>query len=59
MFFVPDATIVYRGQGAQLQVAAQFISKKLRALGQGALAIRPVYDRAITIPNQTTSTLIR
>ncbi len=59
VFFAPYATVLYRGNGAQQQVAAQFVSRKLGTEGQGLLVVRPRFDRAVTIPRSPVTELIR
>lgn len=59
VFFTPVATAIYRGQGNQEQVSAQFIARKLRSTGQGLLIVRPRYDRAVLFPDSLAVQLIR
>lgn len=59
VFFTPLAKVSYQGNGGQSQVAAQFISLKLAVGGNGALVIKPRFDRLVTFPEFSTSTLIR
>ena len=58
VFFTPTATVNYSGNGVQHQVAAQFVSRKLRVTGQGVLVVRPAYDAAVLIPDDVVA-LIR
>ena len=51
VFFAPLATVQYSGNGVQLQVEAQFVTRKLRVTGQGVLIVRPSYDSAVLIPS--------
>lgn len=50
LFFTPLARVTYQGNGSQVQVAAQFISRKLEVGGNGNLLIKPRLDRAVIIP---------
>ncbi len=59
VFFVPYATVVYAGQGYQLQVAAQFIALKLASTGQGLLTVAPAFTRAVLFPELLDIQLIR
>ena len=59
VFFTPLARVVYRGIGAQDQVDAQFIARKLQSTGQGFLIVRPEYDRAVLFPDSLAIQLIR
>lgn len=59
VFFTPLAKVSYQGNGGQSQVAAQFIALKLAVGGNGALVIKPRFDRLVTFPDTGTSTLIR
>lgn len=59
VFFTPFAQVNYQGNGGQVQVAAQFISLKLRVGGNGRLFIKPRFDRLVTFPDTSSSTLIR
>lgn len=58
-FFAPWARIIYSGNGAQQQVAAQFISRTLISAGQGLLVVRPNFDRAVLFPADPNTQLIR
>lgn len=51
VFFTPLATMVYRGNGVQLQVEAQFVSRKLHVVGQGVLIVRPHFESVVLIPD--------
>ncbi len=51
VFFTPLATMIYRGNGVQFQIKAQFVSRKLRVVGQGVLIVRPNYDSVVLIPD--------
>jgi hypothetical protein len=59
VFFIPHATVNYQGNGAQIQVAAQFISRKLRVAGNGALTVTPRFDRLVSFPLNSAIVLIR
>jgi len=59
VFFTPVATALYRGQGNQEQVSAQFIARKLRSTGQGLLIVQPRYDQAVLFPDSLAVQLIR
>lgn len=59
VFYVPSGRVVYQGTGSQEQVAAQFISERLRVTGNGSLVVTPVPDRAIPLVAAARSTLIR
>jgi Flp pilus assembly protein TadG len=59
VFFAPWARITYRGNGAQQQVEAQFISRTLSTTGQGRLVVRPEFDRAVLFPSSPQTRLIR
>lgn len=59
IFFVPWAQSVYRGTGAQKQVSAQFIAKRLRAEGNGYLVLQPEIGRALETDPPIVSVLIR
>lgn len=59
VFFAPWATIGYQGSGSQVQVAAQFISRRLEVGGNGVLVVRPNFDRAVLFPREPESQLIR
>lgn len=59
VFFTPLARVKYQGNGGQTQVAAQFISLKLKVGGNGRLEIKPRFDRLVTFPDTRSSTLIR
>jgi hypothetical protein len=50
VFFVPNATVAYTGDGSQRSVEAQFIVRKLSVGGGGQLVVRPSFDRAILFP---------
>ena len=50
VFFTPVATVAYSGNGVQLQVEAQFVTRKLKVQGQGVLIVKPSYDSAVLIP---------
>ena len=58
VFFTPLARIVYRGNGLQHQIEAQFVARKLAVLGQGVLIVRPSFDSVVLIPDDIV-TLIR
>lgn len=59
VFFAPWATIGYQGSGSQVQVAAQFIARRLDVGGNGILVVRPGFDRAVLFPFDPQSQLIR
>ena len=59
VFFAPWARVVYRGNGSQEQVAAQFVSRTLSSEGQGLLVVRPNFDRAVLFPADPDTQLIR
>ena len=59
IFFLPDATMVYTGNGGQASVAAQFIADKAEVQGNGSIEIAPKFDRAIKHPPPAISELIR
>ncbi|MEE8491499.1 MAG: hypothetical protein V3S60_07635 [Acidimicrobiia bacterium] len=59
VFFAPLAEIRFSGNGAQQQVAAQLISLKLSADGNGALTLKPKQDRSVDLIVTTVSELIR
>ena len=59
VFFAPWAQIGYQGSGSQVQVAAQFISRRLSVGGNGILVVRPNFDRAVLFPFDPQSQLIR
>lgn len=59
VFFAPWARILYRGNGAQQQVEAQFIARTLSTEGQGLLVVRPGFDRAVLFPDTPQTSLIR
>ena len=50
VFFTPRATVEYSGNGVQLQVEAQFVTRKLKVRGQGVLIVRPSFESAVLIP---------
>ncbi|MDQ1521348.1 MAG: hypothetical protein QOI55_2421 [Actinomycetota bacterium] len=50
VFFTPNATMEFKGQGLFTQLRAQFISNKLDMSGQGALTMQPDPSRAVLIP---------
>ena len=50
VFFTPLATVAYSGNGVQIQVEAQFVTRKLKVQGQGVLIVRPNFDSAVLIP---------
>ena len=50
VFFTPNATMAFTGQGGQYQTAAQFISRRLDVKGQGTLRIEPDPALVILIP---------
>jgi hypothetical protein len=50
VFFTPNATMTFQGQGSFIQVRAQFISNKLTLSGQGDLVMQPDPNRAVLIP---------
>jgi Flp pilus assembly protein TadG len=58
IFFTPNATVVYRGNGIQLQVEAQFVARKLHVVGQGVLKVSPRFESVVLIPDDVV-TLIR
>ena len=58
VFFAPHAEFVYAGNSNQVQVSAQFITKKLSTNGAGLLDIRPIASRAVAFPEDR-GTLIR
>ena len=51
VFFTPKATVLYRGNGFQHQVEAQFVTLQLKSQGQGVLILRPNFDAAVLIPD--------
>jgi hypothetical protein len=51
VFFTPTASVIYRGNGVQHQIQAQFVARKLKVTGQGVLIVRPSYDSAVLIPD--------
>lgn len=57
-FFAPLTQVTYTGNGAQKQVAAQFISETLKVSGNGALQVTPRFDRIVKFPSFS-SVLIR
>lgn len=59
VFFAPWATIGYQGSGSQVQVAAQFIARRLAVGGNGVLVVRPSFSRAVLFPLDPQSQLIR
>ena len=59
VFFAPWATIGYQGSGTQVQVAAQFIARRLDVGGNGILVVRPDFGRAVLFPFDPQSQLIR
>lgn len=59
VFFAPWATISYTGNGAQVQVEAQFISRRLEVGGNGLLVVRPSFERAVLFPFDPLTQLIR
>jgi hypothetical protein len=59
VFFVPRGTVAYAGQGNQLQISAQFISRKLKSSGQGLLIVAPEFDHAVLFPELLDIQLIR
>ncbi|MGI9605128.1 MAG: TadE/TadG family type IV pilus assembly protein [Acidimicrobiales bacterium] len=59
VFFTPLADVRYQGNGAQQQVAAQFIALTLKVGGNGRLDISPRYDRLVTFPDSGTISMIR
>lgn len=50
VYFTPNATMVFTGQGGQYQTAAQFISNRLDVKGQGTLTIQPDPTLVVLIP---------
>ena len=59
VFFAPWARLVYSGNGAQQQVAAQFIARTLASTGQGLLVVRPNFDSSVLFPADPDTQLIR
>jgi hypothetical protein len=59
VLFAPSATVVYRGNGNQQQVQAQFVSERLHVNGNGTLFVRPVLGRSVDFPNDPRATIIR
>lgn len=59
VFFAPVAEISYSGGGAQAQVSAQFISRRLTVGGNGTLVVRPSFERAVLFPFDPVTQLIR
>ena len=51
IFFTPAAQVLYRGNGVQHQIEAQFVARKLKSSGQGILILRPSFDSAVLIPD--------
>jgi hypothetical protein len=50
IFFSPKAMALYRGSGGQVQVKAQFVTRKLNVSGNGILVVSPRYNSAVLIP---------
>ena len=50
VFFTPNATMTFTGQGSFDQVRAQFIANKLVMSGQGELIMQPDPSRVVLIP---------
>jgi Flp pilus assembly protein TadG len=50
VFFTPNATMNFTGQGSFDQVRAQFISNKLVMSGQGELVMQPDPSRVVLVP---------
>ena len=50
VFFMPNSDFTFAGQGAQYQTTAQFVSRTLKASGQGTLKIKPDPSRGFVIP---------
>jgi hypothetical protein len=50
VFFVPDATVTYAGDGIQRSVEAQFIVRKLAVSGNGKLVVAPAFDQSVLFP---------
>jgi hypothetical protein len=50
VFFTPNATMNFTGQGSFDQVRAQFISNKLVMSGQGELVMQPDPTRVVLVP---------
>jgi len=59
VFFGPLATLRYTGNGAQIQVGAQYVVNRLHVSGQGKLKILPDGARAIPFPLPRPTVLIR
>ena len=51
IFFTAAAQVLYRGNGVQHQIEAQFVARKLKVSGQGILILRPSFDSAVLIPD--------
>lgn len=50
IFFSPNATGVYSGNGGQVQVKAQFVTRKLAVSGNGILSVSPRFKSAVLVP---------
>ncbi len=59
VFFAPWATISYQGSGSQVQVAAQFIARRLDVGGNGRIVVQPSFTDAVLFPFAPQSQLIR
>ncbi len=51
VWFAPHAEFVYTGNSGQVQVSAQFISKKLSTNGAGLLELSPLSSRSVSFPS--------
>ncbi|MDH3302537.1 MAG: Tad domain-containing protein [Acidimicrobiia bacterium] len=59
IFFAPLATMTYVGNGAQKQIGAQYVVRKLTVSGQGELILVPDASNAIAFPLPWPTVLIR
>lgn len=59
VYFAPVARLVFRGGGAQQQVAAQLITERLTVTGSGTLTVVPQIDRSINHYRPPSSAIIR
>ena len=59
VFFTPWALADYSGTSGQNQTEAQWVAYRLVARGQGLLAIKPEFGRAVTFNFDPRTTLIR
>jgi hypothetical protein len=50
VFFFPTAQVNYSGQGCSVPTNAQFVARRLNAVGNGCLNMKPTPGRTVNIP---------